>query len=176
MTIHYVLAFLLYVAAIFACLGSIMCCPAISIRIGLLAFLFLHSDYCDSNTRAAHCFSGFDLHLSFVCWLQIYTVAKHTVSVITFNGKSFWSVLATGSVFLVMDEGHFKWVSNHVAYEHPASVSHQMDLTFFKSCALVLKHFEAVQVHRCNAPSTFEKSALKTWLNIKKILLRSVAI
>ena len=41
MMIHYVLAFLLYIAVFFACLGSIlMRCTAMSIRIGLWAFLF----------------------------------------------------------------------------------------------------------------------------------------
>ena len=74
--------------------------------------LCFHSDYCDirdSNTWAAHCISGFDLHL--LCILV-------TILSIQFcNIISFWSVLATCSVFLDMDEGHFEWVLNHVAYE-----------------------------------------------------------
>ena len=114
-----------------------------------------HSDYCDirdSKTRAAHCFSGFDLHLRFVCWLQMYTVAKHTVSVakyiflisvgdwLYFSGHgwrplqiSFESRCLWASCF------RFSQMATRLCIKRP-----KMDLTFFKSCTLHLKHFEKI--------------------------------
>ena len=88
-----------------------------------------HSDYCDicdSNTWAAHCFSGFDLRL--LCMLV------KILSIQFCNIVSLWSVLVTGSVFLGMDEGHFKWVLNHIAYENPASFSYQWQCCYVWSC------------------------------------------
>jgi hypothetical protein len=91
MTIHFVLAFLLYVAVFFASLASLMHCVAISIRIGLWALLFSTVIIVISVVQTLEPQTAFLVltYTCFVCWLQ-YTITKHTVSAITYFSDQCW--------------------------------------------------------------------------------------
>ena len=115
-------------------------------------WLLWYSWFKHSSRTLLLCFWLTPQGLRFVCWLQMYTVAKHTVSVTTyiflisvgdwlyFSGHgwrplqiSFESRCLWASCF------RFSQMATRLCIKRP-----KMDLTFFKSCTLHLKHFEKI--------------------------------
>ena len=119
-----------------------------------------HSDYycdiSDSNTQAAHCFSGFDLHLFCMLVANINSSSAYSFCNNIYLSDQCWRLAlffrtwreATSDEFwitlLMKIRFRFSPMATLLCMKRP-----KMDLTFFKSCTLILKHFEKNFSWRC---------------------------